>query len=191
MTDTAQLIGLISAIVSTGAGTVIAQIYRENRNHRWEEQRRSQDKADAKEERERVARELAAKVLTDSAAVAAERQRIAEDLAAKVKTEAAAVASKVTNEAATLAAKVAAEANFARARGYHIQEAIAQVGAKADAAFDVGNHVAEKFDKVHEHIIDLNTQLVKQGDAAAAADKAPLKVEVVNTPLLTTIEPKP
>jgi hypothetical protein len=159
------------------------QIYRENRNRRWE-----------REDRERTAAELAKKVKDEATAIQEERQRIARELA-----------DKVTQEAAAVAAKVAAEANFARARGYHIQEAIAavgvkadanqdaiaQVGAKADAAFDVGNHTNEKFDKVHERLTDLNTQLVKQGEeaaAAAATDKPPLKVEVVNTPLLTMVE---
>ena len=173
----------MATVVGTGVGTVLVQIYRENRNRRWE-----------REDRERVAGELAVKVKTEADAIAAERERIAGQLA-----------QKVTDEAAAIAAKVAAEANFARARGYHIQEAIAAVGVKADAnqeaiaqvgqqataAFDIGNHNAERFEKVHGQLSDLNTQLLKQGEAAAAAaapDKPPMKVEVVNVPLLTMVE---
>jgi hypothetical protein len=196
-----QLMTLIT-IVGTGVGTVLLQTYRENRNYRWAEKKRIDDKADATEERERVARVLAEKVTAAAAESQEERQRIARELAAKVTTEAAAVAHKVTDEATALAAKVAAEANYARARGYDIQGAIAAVGVKADAhqeaiaqvgqqaaaAFDIGNHNAERFAKVHGQISDL---ILKQDEAAAAAaiaDKPPMKVEVVNTPLLTMVE---
>lgn len=112
-------------VVATGAGTVIAQIYRENRNHRWEV-----------EERIRVAKELADKV------------ELERDVAAQSRQE--------------------------------IKLAVVEVGKKADAAYDVGNHVAEKFERVHQQIDTLvNGQL----------DKVQ-KVEVVNTPLSVTNGPE-
>jgi len=93
MTDFTQLIGLISAIVGTGAGTVIAQIYRENRNHRWDEERRKEQKADEdakqkaqkaeeKDERERVAREVATKLDRDAHAADLTRAEIKHGIAA-------------------------------------------------------------------------------------------------------------
>lgn len=132
MTDFTQLAGLITTIVGTGVGTVFLQIYRENRNHRWEEEKRLQQKAEDREERERVARELAEKL--DRETRAADRTRA------------------------------------------EIKQGIVDVAVKADAAYNEANHVNQKFDKVHERLTDMSTQMVQQA-------AGPMKVEVVNAPL--------
>lgn len=142
MTDFTQLASLITTIVGTGVGSVFLQIYRENRNHRWDEEKRQQQRVEDREERDRIARELAAKQDRDIRA-----------------------------------------ADVTRAE---IKQGIVDVGKKADAAYNEANHVNLKFDKVHDRLTDLNTQLVQQ---AATAAITPQKVEVVNAPLIVRDAP--
>jgi len=140
-----ELVTLVS-IVGTGIGTVLVQIYRENRNHRWEEKRRAEEKAEEKAERERVATDLAA--------------------------------------------KVEAETRHANQMRQTMLTSIEVVGEKAAAAYDIGNHNAEKFDQVHDRLVDLNKVLVKQGEQVyngVDRRKGPMKVEVVNAPKVEVV----
>ncbi|HXI18488.1 MAG TPA: hypothetical protein VNM48_19155 [Chloroflexota bacterium] len=129
------LVTLLSVIA-----TSLFQMYRENRNHRWEEQRRTQR-----------AQELATRVSQEAA-----------DVRRQVEQEAAEVRSQVEQRAVDLAARVTHEAADVRSR---VEQEAAQVRSQVDQrAAQVGLEARAELHNVHRAIED-NTSITKRVEA--------------------------
>lgn len=143
MIDLTGVAGIISAIVGTGVGTALLQMWREGRQHRWDEEKAARLAGEAEKTRTRIAAEER------------EERRIAAD----------ALEEKMNAQAMHLALSIAEEATAARRGRAQIHEAIGTVQEAVGTAIVEAKEAYREANNVNAKISDLNRELLDQRSA--------------------------
>lgn len=159
-----QLMTLIS-VVGTGVGTMLVQIYREGRRHRWEVEERARVAQALKEQVHQDAATLATKVLTDARELAHDTLDKALATSDERTAQMQAVAVAVLKGQAELAARIEHERNNRKQANLGLHAAINgtlvaihEAKDAADASYTEANHVNKKISDLNQRLLTATTE---------------------------------